>query len=122
MGRNRRKEETDNEATEATIKELKAKNRRLKSDNERLKAQLSTLQEAFSKTATYLRDNTDNMSVEKIIDGVKKGSSLEHIKKISPCDKCRSDKVKELKVPSVGTIFLCTECNYRKVFKNGKEE
>lgn len=110
------------EESEQTIKELKAANRRLKSDNERLKKELSTLQEAFSQTSKYLKGNTDNVSVEKIIEGVKKGSTLKEIKKAPACEKCRSESVKELNVPTVGRILLCTECSYRKVFKNGKDE
>jgi hypothetical protein len=43
-------------------------------------------------------------------------------KKDACCEKCKSENVKELRVPTVGTIILCTECSYRKVIKNGKEE
>lgn len=122
MGRSRRQPDKELDDSDITIRELKAKNRRLKSDNERLKAELATLHEAFDKTAHYLKGNTDGMSVEKVIEGVKKGSTLAQIKKVLPCDKCKSDKIKELRVPSVGTIILCTECNFRKVAKDGKEE
>lgn len=119
MGRRRNNEIEENEQT---IKELKAANRRLKSDNERLKAELATLQEAFSKTSQYLKGNTDNISVEKIIEGVKKGSTLSEIKKTVKCDKCGSSSIKEFSVVNVGRIILCTECKNRKVVKNGKEE
>ena len=64
MGRNRGK---NNDDIEQTLKELKAANRRLKSDNQRLKMELATLQEAFLKTSVYLKNNTDGISVEKII-------------------------------------------------------
>jgi hypothetical protein len=118
MGR-RNKEAIENEEA---IKELKAANRRLKSDNERLKKELATLQEAFSQTSKYLKGNTDNISVEKIIEGVKKGSTLKEIKKTQNCEKCMSGSIKELNVPNVGRILLCTACSHRKVFKNGKDE
>jgi predicted RNase H-like nuclease (RuvC/YqgF family) len=118
MGR-RNKEAEENEQT---IKELKAANRRLKSDNERLKKELATLHEAFSQTSKYLKGNTDNVSVEKIIEGVKKGSNLKEIKKAPTCEKCMADSVKELSVPAVGKILLCTSCSHRKVLKNGKDE
>lgn len=118
MGRNRGKPVEDNESK---IKELKAANRRLKSDNERLKAELATMHEAFSKTSTYLKGNTDNISVEKIIEGVKKGSTLAEIKKQHKCEKCGSNDIKEFKVANVGRIILCSECKSRKVVKDGKD-
>ena len=120
MGRNWNKNVVDE--NEATIKELKAANRRLKSDNERLKAELATLQEAFAKTSSYLKGNTDSISVEKIIEGVKKGSTLAQIKKHQKCDKCGSTEIKEFNVANVGRIILCSECKSRKVVKHGREE
>jgi hypothetical protein len=120
MGRNRHKDVKENEENEATIKELKAANRRLKSDNERLKAELSTLQEAFSKTSAYLKGNTDGMSVEKIIEGVKKGSTLAEIKKKENCEKCGNCSIKEFFVKNVGKIILCSDCKFRKVVKHEK--
>jgi predicted RNase H-like nuclease (RuvC/YqgF family) len=122
MGRTRSKEIKSEEENEQTIKELKAANRRLKSDNERLKAELSTLNAAFDKTSTYLKGNTDNISVEKIIDGVKKGSTLNQIKKQIKCEKCGSHNVKEFNVANVGTIVLCGDCKDRRVVKSGKNK
>ncbi len=122
MGRKRGKDIKNEDENEQTIKELKAANRRLKSDNERLKSELSTLQEAFQKTSVYLKGNTDNISVEKIIEGVKKGSNLEQIKKTNKCEKCGSVNIKELSVANVGKIILCSDCKNRKVVRNGKEE
>ena len=121
MGRKRNKN-NESEADEQTIKELKAANRRLKSDNQRLKIELQTLQEAFQKTSTYLKNNTDNISVEKIIEGVKTGSSLEKIKKTNKCEKCGAVGIKDFYVANVGRLILCTECKTRKVIKNEKKE
>ena len=122
MGRKRGKDLSNEDENEQTIKELKSANRRLKSDNERLKAELSTLQAAFEKTSSYLKGNTDNISVEKIIEGVKKGSTLEEIKKKTKCLKCGSVNVKEFSVVNVGTIVLCGDCKDRRVVKNGKDK
>lgn len=125
MGRKRDKDGNEEEQYERTIKELKAANRRLKSDNQRLKGELETLHEAFKKTSTYLKNNTDNISVEKIIEGVKRGSDFEQIKKhtkFDNCEKCGSYNVKDLNVPTVGKIILCGDCKHRKVLKNEKEE
>jgi hypothetical protein len=122
MGRKRDKEEDNHEQNEEIIKQLKAANRRLKSDNQRLKSEIATLQEAFKKTSIYIKNNTDQVSVEKIIEGVKKGSNLEQIKKSSKCEKCGSTNVKDLAVPTVGRILLCGDCKHRKVLKNEKEE
>jgi hypothetical protein len=122
MGRKRGKNTSNEDENEQTIKELKAANRRLKSDNQRLKAELSTLQAAFEKTSSYLKGNTDNISVEKIIQGVKKGSTLEEIKKKTKCEKCGSTNVKEFRVINVGTIVICGDCKDRRVVKNGKDK
>jgi hypothetical protein len=121
MGRKRAKDVRIQEENEQTIKELKAANRRLKRDNERLKSEVATLHEAFSQTSTYLKGNTDNISVENIIDGVKKGSTLQEIKKGNKCEKCGSSDVKNISVPIMGRILLCGDCKYRKVIKNERD-
>lgn len=122
MGRKRDKDGNEEEQYERTIKELKASNRRLKSDNQRLKGELETLHEAFKKTSTYLKNNTDNISVEKIIEGVKKGSDLEQIKKSNKCDKCGATTIKDFHVVNVGRIILCSSCKTRKVIKNEEKK
>ncbi len=122
MGRKRTKDVIHEQENEQTIKELKAANRRLKSDNERLKAELTTLQEAFNETAGYLKGNTDGISVEKIIQGVRQGSTLNKIKKSNKCEKCGSLEVKDFYVANVGRIILCTECKDRRVVRNEKKE
>ena len=122
MGRSRSRSDKNVDENEQTIKELKAANRRLKSDNERLKAELATMQAAFEKTSMYLKGNTDNISVEKIIEGVKRGDTLQEIKVKNKCSKCGSTSVKEMTVMNVGKIILCTECKDRKVIKNDKEK
>lgn len=121
MGKSRKRGDKE-ESSEKTIKELKAANRRLKSDNERLKSEVATLHAAFEKTATYIKGNTDNVSVEKIIEGVKKGNTLKQIKDSEKCSKCGAKDVKRYSVPNVGTIIMCAECKDRKVLKNGIEQ
>lgn len=118
MGRKRDKNPDEERQNEQAIKDLKAANRRLKSDNQRLKMELQTLQEAFKKTSSYLKNNTDNISVESIIEGVKKGSSLEQIKKTNKCDKCGEACIKDFHVANVGRIILCTSCKTRKVIRS----
>lgn len=121
MGKSRKRGDKE-ESIEKTIKELKAANRRLKSDNERLKAEIATLHAAFEKTATYIKGNTDNISVEKIIEGVKKGNTLKQIKDAEKCTKCGAKDLKRYAVPNVGTIIMCVECKDRKVLKDGVEQ
>jgi hypothetical protein len=119
MGRKREQEVENNEQT---IKELKAANRRLKSDNQRLKAEIATLQEAFSKTAIYLKKDTVDLNVEELIKGAIYGASLDKIKNESKCEKCGAGLLKEFNVENVGKLLLCVECKYRRVIKNGKKE
>jgi hypothetical protein len=113
MGRSRNNKK-NNEHEEQTIQELKEANRRLKSDNRKLKAQIATLEEAFNKTSHYLKNNTDGISVETIIDGVNKGVTL---KEIQTCKKCGSATIKEHKIHGVGILRLCTNCNDRGIVK-----
>jgi hypothetical protein len=117
-----RKKEQEAESGEQTVKELKAANRRLKSDNQRLKAELATLQEAFAKTAMYLKKDTVNLSVEDIIKGVTSGANLEKIKNGSTCEKCGANTLKDFHIENVGKLILCTECKTRKIVKDGKKE
>lgn len=121
MGKSRKRGDKE-DRSEKTMRELKAANRRLKSDNERLKSEVATLHAAFEKTAVYIKGNTDNVSVEKIIEGVKKGSTLKQIKDAEKCGKCGAKDVKRYHVPNVGTIIMCAECKDRKVIKDGIEQ
>jgi hypothetical protein len=121
MGKSRKRGEKE-ESSDKTIKELKAANRRLKSDNERLKAEIATLHAAFEETSVYIKGNTDNISVEKIIEGVKKGNTLKQIKEAEKCSKCGAKDVKKYSVPNVGTLVMCAECKDRRVLKDGIEQ
>jgi predicted RNase H-like nuclease (RuvC/YqgF family) len=107
---------------EDTIRELKKANRRLKSDNQRLKSEIDTLHQAFEKTSAYIKNNTDNISVEKIISGVKSNKNLEQIKKTNKCEKCGSLEVQSFYVPNVGRVVFCGSCKDRKVVKDEKEK
>lgn len=122
MGRRRDKERKHEQAVEKLISELKSANRRLKSDNKRLLSEIATLEEAFLKTAEYLKKNTDNISVEVIVEGVKNEQTLSEIKKSNVCESCGSPDLKYLDVQNVGKIILCTACKHRKVNKYGKEK
>jgi hypothetical protein len=113
---------SDHREDNETVKDLKAANRRLKSDNERLKAELATLEQAFAKTSKYLKDNTDNVSIEKIIEGVKKDKNLEQIKVEEACKKCGSKETKQLPAGRAGYIKICVICNERSMLKYDEEE
>jgi len=121
VGKTRGRGKGKYEEDEKIIMELKAANRRLKSDNRKLKSEVASLQEMFSKTSIYLKNNTDSIPVEKIITGVNEGSTLQQIKDKSKCEKCSSTNVKELNVVNVGKILLCGDCKNRKVVKHGKD-
>lgn len=105
-----------------TVRTLKAANRRLKSENEKLLSQIATLEKAFAKTSKYLKDNTDNISVEKIIQGVKEDKKLVEIKKLGLCSKCGSGDLKELPAGRAGYIKICVACNDRSMVRYNNEE
>jgi hypothetical protein len=112
-GRHRTYPKSEEREENETISKLKSANRRLKSDNERLKAEISTLEAAFKQTSRFIKNNSDNISIESIIDGVKSGKNLKEIQTIESCEKCGSGDVKELSMGKVGVMKFCNVCKHR---------
>lgn len=80
----------------------------------RLKSELKTLNKAFDKTAQYIKGNTDNVSVEKIIAGARAEKTMVEIKKENICPDCGAE-IKYSKLP-FGHMEICTEaCGWRRV-------
>ena len=81
----------------------------------RLKSELKTLNKAFAKTAGYIKGNVDNVSVEKIIEGVKAEKTLVEIQIENKCPACEQGQIKSSRLP-FGRIEICSVgCGYRKV-------
>lgn len=107
--------------SESKERQLRKKIREQEKEIERLKAELKTLNKAFGKTATYIKDNLDNVSVEKVIKGVKKDKSMKEIKEENTCPDC-GGSIKHSKLP-FGSINIClSACGWRQVMKGNSNE
>lgn len=103
-------------------KEKALRRKILEQDREisRLKSELKTLNNAFSKTAQYIKGNMDGVSVEKIIAGSREAKTMVEIKAASCCPEC-GEELKTSLLP-FGRMDICSAaCGYRNV-SNGIEE
>lgn len=108
------------EAKDGNVQKLKNRIRRLEKENKKLKSDLGSYEQAFKKTTKFLKDNTDEISLEELIKAAKENKSLKEItpEEVRQCPKCASD-LKKLKYP-VGTVIVCenNKCDYRSMEKN----
>ena len=101
-------------------KALRKKVKELEAEIKRLKSELKTLNAAFSKTAGFIKGNLENVTIEKIIQGVNKEKPMVAIKKDNACPNC-NEELKSNRLP-FGQIFICSAvCGYRSVV-NDKDE
>lgn len=115
------KKEPKKEYKDGELNKLKRRVKRLEKENNRLRSENKAFEQAFKKTTKFLEDHTGDISVEQLIDAAKQGKSLRKVEKEhveSLCPKCFS-KLKELPKSRVGKIIVCTQCEYRKVEKDG---
>lgn len=118
MGRKHRTypDENNDNKEKALRKKIKEQEAEIK----RLKSELKTLNNAFSKTAGYIKGNLENVTVEKIIEGVKKEKPMVAIKKEHSCPDCGAE-LKSNRLP-FGQISICSEaCGYRLVENDGNQ-
>lgn len=114
-----RREEKDGE-----LQKLKNRLRNLEKENNRLKSELRTYEQAFKKTTTFLRDNTKEISVERLIEAAKNNNSLKEIKKqdISiVCKFCFSEDLHISYIPA-GKMILCRNCRKTEVCKDDRRK
>ena len=101
-------------------KALRKKVKEQEAEIKRLKSELKTLNAAFNKTAGFIKGNLENVTVEKIIQGVSKEKPMVSIKKEHSCPDC-GEELKSNRLP-FGQISICSAaCGYRSVV-NDKEE
>jgi DNA repair exonuclease SbcCD ATPase subunit len=117
MGRKHKDFPEENTSKET---QLRKKVKELESEVRRLKGELKTLNAAFEKTGKFIKDNTDGITVEKMIESIRENKTLREIKKEHVCPECGSE-VREDKIP-IGSIRLClAACGYREVIRNEKK-
>lgn len=102
-------------------KALRKKIKEQEAEIKRLKSELKTLNAAFAKTAGFIKGNLENVTVEKIIQGVSKEKPMVSIKnENSRCPSCNAE-LKTNRLP-FGQISICSAaCGYRSVL-NDKDE
>lgn len=113
------KKEPRKEYKDSELNKLKRRVKRLEAENNRLKSELNSFEQAFKKTTKFLRDHTDDISLEDLIEASKKDKSLGKVEKERAekvCPKCFS-AVKVVDTPKVGKVVVCTNCDYRGVEK-----
>lgn len=106
------------ESKDGEKEKLKKRIRKLEKENSKLKSELKTFNKAFATTTKYIKDNTDNFSVESVINSVKKNKTMREMKDESRCEICDGD-VKETIIPN-GILKVCKTCGRRNVEKTNQ--
>jgi uncharacterized protein (DUF342 family) len=113
MGRSKRHRTYPEENTDKE-KALRQKIKQQEAEIKRLKQELKTLNKAFEKTSQYIKGNTDNVTVEKMIAAAKQEKTMVEIKKENVCPECAGD-IKLSKLP-FGKMSICVAgCGWREV-------
>jgi len=86
-------------------KAIRRKDRTIK----QLKSEVSTAQEAFRQTETYLKEITNDRPLSEILKNVESGKPLSKIS--DPCPKCGSANMK--KIIFTGFHVISCKCGYR---------
>lgn len=106
------------EEKDGQLDKLKNRVRKLEKENARLKSELNAYEQAFKNTKNFLRDHTDEFSLESLIEGAKGNKSLKELQhNIVSCKSCQA--IIEPKPLPFGTLHLCSHCGYKEVIKNG---
>lgn len=106
------------EEKDGQLDKLKNRVRRLEKENARLKSELNSYEQAFKNTKNFLREHTDEFSLDKLIEGAKSNKSLREIQKEAVyCKKCNS--IVSVGNLPFGTLHLCNNCGHREVIRNG---
>jgi len=107
------------EAKDGRIDKLKKRIKRLENENKRLKSELNSFEQAFKNTRKFLIDNTDEITLEGLIDAAKKGSSLKQAQEDGEdkvCGQCLSTEYKELPT-RFGFLKICNKCGHTETEK-----
>lgn len=103
------------EAKDGNEQKLKKRIKKLEKENKGLKSELNAYEQAFKKTTKFLRDNTDDISVEDLIQAAKSDTSLKKTKENKKeCPKCFSKNVAIIE-SLAGTVISCPDCEHREL-------
>lgn len=80
MGKSKHKE-YNKEDKDGEIGKLKKRVRHLEKENDRLKSELRTYESAFNKSVKFLKEKTENFSLDEMIKGAQQEMTLQEIKR-----------------------------------------
>lgn len=107
------------EEKDGQLDKLKSRVRNLEKENQRLKSELNSYEQAFKKTTKFIKDNTKNISLEKLIQAANDNKTLKQVQKENSCDKCGGTDLYIAKIPA-GLLTLCRTCKNSKVDLGGE--
>ena len=102
------------EEKDGQLDKLKNRVRNLEKENQRLKSELISYEQAFKKTTKFLKDNTKDISLEKLIKAANADKTLKQVQKENGCEKCEGTDLYTAKTPA-GFLTLCRTCNHSKM-------
>lgn len=126
----------DKEEKSGEVKKLKAHIRKLEHEISRLKSELKTYDRAFQKNLVFLKEKTDELTVEELIKGAEQELSLKQIKDDKKdrfaelerkwkCFQCHEGILRLIIVPGAETnryFRKCSMCENRTGVKEYTEE
>ena len=111
------------EAKDGQLQRLRNRVRKLEKENRKLKSELNALEKAFENTTKFLRDHTQHISLDDLIEAAKKGHSLKTVQDDQEvnlvCPKCLSENFAVVSTP-FGEVRSCRDCKYRETVREKK--
>ena len=107
------------EAKTGNEQKLRNRIRYLERKVKALEKEKRAFESAFKHTKSFLRDHTEEISLEKLIEAAKKGQSLKDAKddsKLKSCEKCGGCDLRH-----IGKLILCMSCNGSAKYEDDKE-
>lgn len=108
---------------DGNTQKLKNRIKRLEKENNNLRSEINSLEQAFKNTTKFLRDHTEHISLDELINAAKNGSSLKNVQdeqKVEPvCPKCFSKNFIVVPTP-FGEVRSCGDCRHRETVNEKK--
>lgn len=106
------------EAKDGQVQKLKNRIKNLEKKNKILVQKLNTAEKALEESAQYLRDHTEDISVEELIKAAKDKKTLKEVEDGRACPNCGSKAYKSM--PTLfGELKICQLCKHKEtVVKN----
>ena len=110
------------EAKDGLIQKKNRRIKRLEKELAEAKSKLRAYESAFYDVEKFLRESTDEISVEDLIEAAKQDKSLKEVKNDNKktCKNCLSTNIKTSNLP-FGKLYLCEDCGETEVIKNVKD-